>query len=314
MDKFNFEAASQPRAYGDYLAERFHQKEPKSHVTQTRRRDVLAVTQIKSRAPMTVPSHSIGYDDAYHVCLMIESLPDLELWQDGRSVKTEPFRAGTIGLFDLRRDPRGFHRTGYNILPFYLPRAALIDIAQQKNLRFSGELQYTFGSSYEDPIICKLGSALLLALEKDHHVDGLFLDHILHAVGSHVVERYGALGATTSHTRGGLAPWQERRAKELMSANLGSDLTLKKLAEECGLSVAHFARAFRQSARVPPHQWLQERRVEKALTMLSAGQTSLSEIALDCGFADQSHFARVFRKQIGITPGQWRKHNVDGTR
>jgi AraC-like DNA-binding protein len=245
---------------------------------------------------------------------MIESLPDLELWQDGHSVKTEPFKAGTTGLFDLRRDPRGFHRTGYNILPFYLPQGVLIDIAQQKNVRFTGELQYTFGSSYDDAIIRNLGSALLLALERDHHVDGLFLDHILHAVGSHVVERYGAPGSTTHHTRGGLAPWQERRAKELMSANLGSDLTLKKLAEECGLSVAHFARAFRQSARVPPHQWLQERRVEKTLTMLSAGDASLSEIALDCGFADQSHFARVFRKHVGVTPGQWRKNNVEGAR
>ena len=310
----NLEAVDRPRAYGDYLAERFHQTEPKSHVTRTRKRDVLAVTQIKSQLPMSEPTNSFAYEEAYHVCLMIESLPDLELWQDGHPVKTEPFKAGMTGLFDLRRDPRGFHRTGYNILPFYLPRAVLIDIAQQKNLRFTGELQYTFGASYDDAIIRNLGSALLLALGRDQNVDGLFLDHILHAVGSHVIERYGAPGATTRHATGGLAPWQERRAKELMSANLSSDVTLKRLAEQCGLTVSHFARAFRQSAQVPPHQWLQERRIEKALTMLAGREAALSQIAIDCGFADQSHFARVFKRHIGITPGRWRKDNAQDGR
>ncbi|MCC8967884.1 helix-turn-helix transcriptional regulator [Bradyrhizobium sp. Pear76] len=310
----NLEAVDRLRAYGNYLAELFHQREPRSHVTRTRKHDVLAVTQIRSHAPMSAPSHSVARDEAYHVCLMIESLPDLELWQDGHSVKTEPFNAGTTGLFDLRRDPRGFHRTGYNILPFYLPRAVLIDIAQQNSVRFDGELQYTFGSSYDDAIIRNLGSALLLALERDHRVNGLFLDHILHAVGSHVVERYGAPGATRAHARGGLASWQERRAKELMSASLSSDVTLKRLAEECGLTVSHFARAFRQSAQVPPHRWLQERRVERALTMLAGREASLSEIAVDCGFADQSHFARVFRRHIGISPGKWRKENAQDGR
>jgi hypothetical protein len=114
---------------------------------------------------LSAPSDSVGYDEAYHVCLMIESLPDLELWQDGHSVKTEPFKAGTTGLFDLRRAPRGFHRTGYNIL--HLPRAVLIDIAQQKNVRVTGELQYTFSSSYDDAIIRHLGSRSALTSSSD---------------------------------------------------------------------------------------------------------------------------------------------------
>jgi regulatory helix-turn-helix AraC family protein len=55
-------------------------------------------------------------------------------------------------------------------------------------------------------------------------------------------------------TRGGLAPWQLRRATELMNARLDGRLPLTRLAGECGLSVRHFARAFRQSTGMPPHR------------------------------------------------------------
>ena len=97
------------------------------------------------------------------------------------------------------------------------------------------------------------------------------------------------------------------------SKNRITDETLKllvQLAEECGLSVAHFARAFRQSLKTSPHRWLLERRIERAMAMLSREQASLADIALACGFSDQSHFTRVFAKHAGVSPGQWRRENV----
>jgi AraC-like DNA-binding protein len=101
---------------------------------------------------------------------------------------------------------------------------------------------------------------------------------------------------------------------ELMSDSLGSDdLSLKKIAKECGISVAHFGRAFRQSLRTSPHRWRLERHIERAMTMLSREQASLADIALTCGFADQSHFTRVFTKSVGTSPGQWRRDNVSGS-
>jgi AraC-like DNA-binding protein len=129
-----------------------------------------------------------------------------------------------------------------------------------------------------------------------------------------VVERYGEVGTKKRPATGGLAPWQQRRVMELMSGSLGTDdISLKRVAEECGISVAHFARAFRQSLRTSPHRWRLERRIEKAMTMLSREQVSLANIALTCGFADQSHFTKVFTKHIGTSPGQWRRDNVSGS-
>ena len=107
--------------------------------------------------------------------------------------------------------------------------------------------------------------------------------------------------------RGGLAPWQLRRAEALMSENLGAQVPLGKVAEECGLSVRHLARAFRQSTGVPPHRWLLDRRVERAKELLPNSKLSLSDVALACGFGDQSHFTRTFTAAVRLSPGVWRR-------
>jgi AraC-like DNA-binding protein len=108
-------------------------------------------------------------------------------------------------------------------------------------------------------------------------------------------------------TRGGLAPWQLQRARELMTGDLQEPVPLSRLAEQCGLSTHHFARAFRQSTGVPPHRWLLRHRVGCARKLLRNPALSLAEIALACGFADQSHFTRVFTSVVRLSPGLWRR-------
>ena len=107
--------------------------------------------------------------------------------------------------------------------------------------------------------------------------------------------------------RGGLAPWQLRRAEALMCENLSIQVPLGRVAEECGLSVRHLARAFRQSTGVPPHRWLLDRRVERAKELLPNSKLSLSDVALACGFGDQSHFTRTFTAAVRLSPGLWRR-------
>jgi len=295
------------RAYGDGLASRFWLETPKSHVTRSLKRGVLAVTQIKSAFPTPEPSQSIGYDEAYLVGLMVGDVPDHELWQDGRPAKTPAFRAGDTALFDLRRDPISYTRTAHHSLHFYLPRTALTELAERSGTRFGGELSYRFATGHDDPIVRQLGGALLLALEDGDASDGFYLDHILNAVAAHVLRHYGDTGPGAKRIiNGGLTPRQLRRAKELMRAHLGGDILLSQLAEACGLSVTHFARAFRQSTGTSPHRWLLDLRIERAMGLLLEDQ-ALSDVALNCGFADQSHFTRTFTKHTGISPGRWRR-------
>jgi AraC family transcriptional regulator len=112
----------------------------------------------------------------------------------------------------------------------------------------------------------------------------------------HAAGAYLGMRGKKKPANGGLASWQEKRAKEMIEARLDGDISPAALAQECGLSVSHFARAFRRSTGMAPHQWLLQRRVAKAKQAMRETDAPLVEIAVSCGFADQSHFTRVFSK------------------
>jgi transcriptional regulator GlxA family with amidase domain len=58
---------------------------------------------------------------------------------------------------------------------------------------------------------------------------------------------------------------------------------------------------------IPPYRWLTKMRVERAKELLKDPRCELAEIALHCGFVDQSHFTRVFSRSEGYSPGRWRR-------
>jgi len=112
--------------------------------------------------------------------------------------------------------------------------------------------------------------------------------------------------AQASPARGGLPPGAMRRVREHVEGHLSESMDLVELAGVAGLSVYHFARAFKQSTGMTPHHYLVHRRIERAQEMLARSELPLSEIALAAGFSDQSHLARHFRQMLGMTPGQFR--------
>ena len=102
--------------------------------------------------------------------------------------------------------------------------------------------------------------------------------------------------------RGGLAPARANRVCRYIDSHLQENIALEVLAEIAQLSVHHFARAFRQSLGIPPHNYIVQRRVEHAQQLLRNTDLPLSEIAIVAGFTDQSHLARHFRTITGVSP------------
>jgi AraC family transcriptional regulator len=122
----------------------------------------------------------------------------------------------------------------------------------------------------------------------------------------------GALGGRAVEipiepVRGGLAPWRIRRVTIHIEKNLGTAVRTKDLAALVELSTFHFCRAFRDSLGDSPHAYVTRRRIERAQNFMLTTNTSLSQIAMDCGLADQSHFNRLFRQFVGESPGAWRR-------
>jgi AraC-like DNA-binding protein len=216
-------------------------------------------------------------------------------------------RAGESCLYDLKRNPTILLDQPSHALAFHLPRAALDAIADDANASQIRDLMYEPGVGVNDVTISGLGSLLLPALKQPDQAHPLFVEHVLLAVGVHVAETYAGMRPASRPARGGLAPWQERRATEILRANVKGSVTLKEVAQECGLSVGYFSHAFRRTLGVSPHRWLIEQRVVLSKEKLRDDRLTLSEVAMECGFSDQSHLTRAFRQTVGVSPGVWRR-------
>ena len=281
--------------------------EKQAAVIKTIQNNSLAATRCKLDVPLDAITNSPSREDAYMIVIQIRGKNSRELWLDGKPVSTEPLQAGGVVFHDLRRNPRFYFNDPLNSVNYFLQRKTLDMIADDAEATRIPELKFTPGVGVMDQVVQQLTWLILPAFDHPDHVSELFADHISLALGSHIARAYGGMRSVIAPRRGGLAAWQERRAKELMSANLRGNVSSTDLATECLLSAGHFARAFRHSTGLSPHQWLIERRIEKAHALLREGRLSLAEIARACGFADQSHFTKAYARRRGISPGAWRR-------
>ncbi|MDX1933697.1 MAG: AraC family transcriptional regulator [Capsulimonadales bacterium] len=107
----------------------------------------------------------------------------------------------------------------------------------------------------------------------------------------------------------GLSPKQQRCVLAILGDHPTENLRLQELAEAVGLSQFHFARRFKQSFGVPPHEYQIRQRIEKARTLLrEVDEEPIANIAALLGFNDESHFRRHFKRVVGVTPCQYRRH------
>jgi AraC family transcriptional regulator len=292
--------------YGQRLAERLRAEQAHAIVTRVLRAADMAVTETRCDDPVLGLSHSIQREDAFLVALTLRDFPNRQYWEDGRQMPVCDLRTGQVDFHDLKRDPVALLDKPYHDLFFYLPRSALDAIADEADAPRIGDLNHK-PVAIDDTTISSLGRAILPALSHPDQASQLFVDHVLLAVGVHVAQTYGGMRALPLPARGGLAPWQVRRAKEILCNNLDGRVQLKEVARECRLSVSHFSRAFRRSMGAAPHNWLLARRVEAAEEKLRDDRLTLLDVALACGFADQSHLTRVFTRMVGVSPGAWRR-------
>jgi AraC family transcriptional regulator len=294
-------------AYGRNLGTKYGAEDAPAIVTRSLHSTEIAVTEICVHRPSGRLSDPIPRVDAYMICLMLRDIPNNAYWEDGRQVSAYSLRAGEVTIHDLKREPLAVIDQPIHSLLCYIPSAALNMLADQANVPRISELRYKPGVGVFDETIRHIGQSLLPALQTPDQVSRLFTDHMTLALAAHCAQTYGGMQTLSEPLKGGLAPWQEKRSKEMLAGDLSGATPLHEIAGACGLSVSHFSRAFHKSTGLAPHAWLLQARVESAKAMLRSGDASLSAIARACGFADQSHFARVFTSRVGLSPGAWRK-------
>ncbi|MBW4610051.1 MAG: helix-turn-helix transcriptional regulator [Hassallia sp. WJT32-NPBG1] len=102
--------------------------------------------------------------------------------------------------------------------------------------------------------------------------------------------------------KGKLSSTQIKTVIQLTRTQLATDLNLNQLADVAQVSQYHFARLFKNTTGLAPHQFVLRLRLERAKQLLTTRQLSLTDIAHAVGFFDQSHFTNVFRRAFGVSP------------
>ncbi|WHP33373.1 AraC family transcriptional regulator [Trabulsiella odontotermitis] len=158
----------------------------------------------------------------------------------------------------------------------------------------------------DDARITAVYRQFLLGCDWQQQANQLTLSSASTLLLTHLIQHYSSVQWRLPTVTGGLAPFVLRNTLAYIEENLSQPLTLAALAQEAALSEYHFARMFRQSMQMAPHQYVMQRRMEKAKELVRYSAMSLTEIALACGFSSASHFSNRFRSATGKTPSQLR--------
>jgi AraC family transcriptional regulator len=300
------EAMMAANAIEDDLARRFRIDRPPTLLARKSSKARIGFSRMRSSRAMRGRSLTVPQEEAFafHVPLSVPFFT--KLWTAGRRREVPDFHLGYAQLVDLRENPVVSLDTPFDSVRFYIPQIALDEMANEAGIRrVKGLYAPNFGA--RDLVMFGLAQALAGAMERSGDGTAMFSDCIALAFFAHIVRAYGSVPIGGRNARGGLAAWQLQRARDFINVNLAHDPSIVEIARECGLSSGHFARAFKQSTGVPPYRWLTKMRVERAKELLKDRRCELADIALHCGFVDQSHLTRVFSRSEGYSPGRWRR-------
>ncbi|MCA1994386.1 MAG: AraC family transcriptional regulator [Coleofasciculus sp. S288] len=158
-----------------------------------------------------------------------------------------------------------------------------------------------------DLLIYSICLALKTALEVNGAGSCIYAESLATALSVHLLRYYSTRKHNLREHESGLPKQKLKQAVDYINEHLSEDLSLTEIAAELRMSQYYFCRLFKQSTGMSPHKYLIQQRIEQAKQLLKQKELTVTDVALTCGFANQSHFAKYFRLYTGVTPNQFRK-------
>ncbi|MEO1353266.1 MAG: AraC family transcriptional regulator [Cyanobacteria bacterium J06635_15] len=162
--------------------------------------------------------------------------------------------------------------------------------------------------SLTDPFLEAILRQFSQEMDTASSLDRLYVDSLSNTLFVHLLQRYATRKKEIPQYEEGLSRHQLRRAIDYIESHLEQDIKLADIAQLLGMSQYYFCRLFRQSMGVSPYKYVIQQRIGQAKRLLRRQQhMPIAEVALECGFANQSALNKHFRNLTGTTPKTYRR-------
>lgn len=221
------------------------------------------------------------------------------LHQRGSNEALHHFKPGDVVFTPAGSPVHYAHNGGVDGLYVEITPDHLRDVAAQIDLSERFALRDVLGVA--DPIIYRIGLDYLREVNTSAAGSRLYLDTLNLQLALHLLRHYSdhQNSIVTDDTD---QQQRLRPALDYIHDHLSDDLSLAQIAATVHLNPAYFSRLFRQTYHVSPYQYVIRQRVEAAHLLLQNPQRTVSEVALQVGFADHSHLTRHYKRLLGRTP------------
>lgn len=251
------------------------------------------------------PAHELPAQppSEYIINLHFKRPAKVEMVWNGRLV-SKRFTYGEITIFPPDLPCGGVCLEASDFLVLRLQPALVARAAQE--LSYADRIEIIPSLGVVDPQIQHIGLALKAELESGCLSGRLYGESLATALSSHLLRRYSNSKQRIQDNACGLPKYKLWSAIEYINDNLENDLTIAELALVVQMSTYHFARLFKQSTGLAPHQYVINCRIERAKMLLAERKLSIIEICDQVGFRSPSHFSALFRKLTKMTPKAYR--------
>lgn len=189
--------------------------------------------------------------------------------------------------------------------PELLERVALQAADIDSNL-----IELSTKSKTRDSFVEQIAMSLLSELKTGGLAGKLYVDSIINVLAIHLLRNYCITHKQLSKPTGGLSQRKLKQAIDYIQAHLDEEIRLENIAQSIEMNSAYFCHLFKNSMGISPYNYVIQQRIERAKQLLSRSNLSITDIALECGFADSSHFAKHFRKVNGVSATKYRQQLI----
>jgi AraC family transcriptional regulator len=195
------------------------------------------------------------------------------------------------------------------MLLLYVRKSMLQSAAEQVFNRDPSKIELIPRLGFSDPFMEQMVLSVLIELKKGQNCNPLYVDVLAHSIAVQLLQSHDASRDGTVRMKPPARDLSQiglDRAIDYIDVSLDQNLSIESIAGVAELNPICFARAFRRRLGIAPHQYVIEKRVDRAKELLSSTEMPIIGVALDTGFSSQSHFASTFKRVVGVTPKEYR--------